>query len=131
MTVSGNGCGPYQLKAGSKMDDLSDWFNNLDAESMVDSLADDIVVEHVTTDCRIVGKDAVMAWLGDIREQSDDHRVEIVRSSVEGSTIWAERLDRHLIDGQWHEIPVMGIIEFNDDEQVVLMRDYFDPGLEL
>ncbi len=113
------------------MDDLNDWFNNLEAESMVDSLADDVVVEHVTSGRRIVGKEAVMAWLGDMREQSDDDRIEIIRSSVEGSTIWAERLDRHLIDGRWHEIPVMGIIEFNDDEQVVLMREYFDPGLAL
>ena len=113
------------------MDDLNDWFNNLDAESVLDSLADDVVVEHVTTGRRIVGKEAVMAWLGEMREQSDEDQIEIIRSSVEGSTIWAERMDRHLIDGQWHEIPVMGIIEFNDDEQVVLMRDYFDPGLAL
>jgi len=25
----------------------------------------------------------------------------------------------------------MGVIELNDDQQVILMRDYFDPGLAL
>ena len=113
------------------MDDLNDWFNNLDADAVMDSLADEVVVEHVTTGRRIVGKEAVMAWLGEIRERSEEDSIEIIRSSVDGSTIWAERMDRHLIDGHWHEIPVMGIIVFNDDEQVVLMRDYFDPGLAL
>ncbi len=113
------------------MEDLSEWFNNIDGEAMQDSLADDVVVEHVTTGRRLVGKEAVMSWLGDIRQRSDEDRIEILRSVVEGSTVWAERVDRHLIDGQWHEIPVMGIIQFNDAQQVVLMRDYFDPGLAL
>ena len=40
-------------------------------------------------------------------------------------------MDSHLIDGQWHEIPVMGVIELNADQKVVLMRDYFDPALAL
>lgn len=113
------------------MEDLSNWFNNLDADALEDSLADDVVVEHVTTGRRIAGKAAVTAWLGEIRRQSEEDRIEIIRSSVDGSTIWAERVDRHLIGGRWHDIPVMGIIKFNDDQQVVLMRDYFDPDLAL
>lgn len=113
------------------MDDLGSWFNKLDVEALTDSLADDVVVEHVTTGRRIEGKEAVMAWLSEMRTHSADDRIDIVRSCVDGTTIWAERVDRHLIGGHWHEIPVMGIIEFNGDQQVVLMRDYFDPRLAL
>lgn len=113
------------------MENLSEWFNNLDGDAMAESLADDVVVEHVTTGRRLVGKEAVLTWLAGIRQRSAEDRIEIIRSTVDGSTIWAERVDRHLIDGQWREIPVVGIIQLNNDQQVVLMRDYFDPELAL
>ncbi len=119
------------MKAGPKVEDLSAWFNNLGADALEDSLADDVVVEHVTTGRRILGKEAVLGWLAELQQRSAEDRIDIVRSSVDGTTIWAERVDHHLIDGQWHDIPVMGIIELNGDQQVVLMRDYFDPGLAL
>jgi limonene-1,2-epoxide hydrolase len=111
--------------------DVGKWFDNFDAATLVNALADDVVVEHVTTGRRIAGKDAVLAWLANFGHRSHEDRIEIVRRCVDGSTIWAERLDRHLIDGRWHEIPAMGIIELNDDQQVILMRDYFDPRLAL
>ena len=98
---------------------------------MEDSLADDVVVEHVTTGRSILGKEAVLGWLSELQQRSAEDRIDIVRSSIDGTTIWAERVDHHLIDGQWHDIPVMGIIELNGDQQVVLMPDYFDPGLAL
>ena len=113
------------------IEDLDKWINSIDLATLVDSLADDVVVEHVTTGRRIEGKEAVLAWLGDLGHKSQEDRIEIVRRCVDGSTIWAERVDRHLIDGRWHEIPVMGVIELNDDQQVILMRDYFDPVLAL
>ncbi len=113
------------------MDDLESWLETLDAAGLVDALADDVVVEHVTTGRRIVGKDAVIAWLSGLSDRSAEDHIDLVRWSIDGSTVWAERVDRHLIDGQWHEIPVMGVIQFNDDQKVILMRDYFDPRLAL
>lgn len=113
------------------MDDLNEWLEDLDAAGLVEALADDVVVEHVTTGRRIDGKDAVIAWLSDLSDRSAEDHIDLVRWSIDGSTIWAERVDRHLIDGQWHEIPVMGVIELNDAQQVILMRDYFDPRLAL
>jgi limonene-1,2-epoxide hydrolase len=113
------------------MEDLATWLDNLDATALMEALAEDVVVEHVTTGRRIQGKDAVVGWLSDLGERSAEDRIEILRSSVDGSTIWAERVDSHLIDGQWHKIPVMGVIELNADQKVVLMRDYFDPALAL
>jgi limonene-1,2-epoxide hydrolase len=50
---------------------------------------------------------------------------------VDGSTIWAERVDRHLVGGQWIEIPIMGIVEFDSAGKMTLMRDYFDSRLAL
>ena len=113
------------------MQDLATWLDNLDAPALMAALADDVVVEHVTTGRRIEGRDAVVGWLTDLGERSAEDRIEIRRWSADGSTIWAERVDSHLIDGRWHEIPVMGVIELNDDQKVILMRDYFDPALAL
>lgn len=112
-------------------EDLSSWLENLDAAALVDALADDVVVEHVTTGRRIDGKDAVVAWLSDLGHRSAEDRIDIVRSCINGSTIWVERVDRHLIDSHWHDIPVMGVIELNEHQQIILMRDYFDPRLAL
>lgn len=119
------------MKAARMIDDIGAWFNNLDGDALESSLAAEVVVEHVTSGRRIVGKEAVMAWLGDMRHRSAEDRIEILRSAVDGSTIWTERVDRHLIDGRWHDIPVMGVIELDDDQRVILMRDYFDPRLAL
>lgn len=113
------------------MDDLETWLESLDAAALIDALAEDVVVEHVTTGRRIEGKNAVVGWLSDIGDRSTEDRIAIVRWSVDGTTVWAERIDSHLIDGQWHQIPVMGVIELNDDQKVILLRDYFDPALAL
>ena len=113
------------------IEDLDKWIDNIDMTALVGALADDVVVEHVTAGRRIEGKKAALAWLGDLAHRSQEDRIEIVRRSVDGSRIWAERVDRHLIDGQWLEIPVMGVIELNDDRQIILIRDYFDPGLAI
>jgi limonene-1,2-epoxide hydrolase len=57
--------------------------------------------------------------------------VEVTRLCEDGSTIWAERIDRHRIGGKWHEIPVMGILTLDDTGKITLMRDYFDSKLAI
>lgn len=113
------------------MEDLGKWINNIDSEALFAAMADDVVVEQVSGGIRIEGKDAVAALFTGYADQTQEERIEIIRWSVDGSTIWAERVDHYLIDGRWHKIPIMGFIELNDDQKVILMRDYYDPGLAL
>jgi limonene-1,2-epoxide hydrolase len=70
-----------------------------------------------------------MAWFANTQEKTEADHTEIQRLCQDGSAIWAERIDRHLIEGEWHEIPIMGILEINVNGQLALMRDYFDPRL--
>ncbi len=105
--------------------------NSMDAPLFSSLLADNVVVEHVSTGNRLEGKETVDGWFQMMLAHTSENDVKVVRVSVDGSTIWAERIDRHLIDGEWHEIPIMGVIEFDSAGKITLMRDYFDSRLAL
>ncbi|WP_322753105.1 limonene-1,2-epoxide hydrolase family protein [Frankia sp. Cas3] len=111
--------------------DLIAAFTTRNVDTFARILADDVVVDHVTLGRKIEGKEAVVAWFTNMQEMTEADHIEIKRLCEDGSTVWAERIDRHRVDGEWHEIPVMGIIEMNAGHQLTLMRDYFDPGLAL
>lgn len=50
----------------------------------------------------------------------------VIRSmAVSGSTVFMERLDRHLFAKGWAELPVTGVFEVVDG-RIVSWRDYFD-----
>ncbi len=50
----------------------------------------------------------------------------VIRSmAVSGSTVFMERLDRHLFTNGWAELPVTGVFEVADG-RIVAWRDYFD-----
>ncbi len=105
--------------------------NSMDAQLFSSLLADSVVIEHVTTGNRLEGKEMVDGWFQMMLSHTRENDVRVVRVCVQGNTIWAERIDRHLIGGEWHEIPIMGIIEYNDAGKMTLMRDYFDSRLSL
>lgn len=105
--------------------------NTMDSEGFASIMADDVVVEHVSTGRKIIGKAEVVSWFSAMLEVTERNDVEIKRMCEDGSTIWVERVDRHLIDGNWVEIPIMGIMELDSQGKLRLMRDYFDSKLAL
>ena len=105
--------------------------NRMDADAFDALLADDVIVEHVSTGRTLRGKEEVTAWFRAMLEHTAKNDVTLKRVCVDGSTIWAERVDRHLIGGQWVEIPIMGIVELDRQGKMTLMRDYFDSRLAL
>jgi limonene-1,2-epoxide hydrolase len=105
--------------------------NDMDVDAFAGLLSDDVIVEHVPLGRVIEGKQAVIEWFAAMTELTEANNVEIRRLCENGSTIWAERIDRHRIGGQWHEIPIMGVLELDDTGKVTLMRDYFDSKLTL
>lgn len=105
--------------------------NRMDADAFAGLLGDDVVVEHVPLGRMIEGKAAVVGYFAGQMEHSEAFSVEVKRFCQDGSTIWAERVDRHRIGGEWHEIPIMGILELDDVGKIARMRDYFDSKLAL
>lgn len=49
----------------------------------------------------------------------------IKSTAVSGSTVFMERLDRHLFANGWAELPVTGVFEVIDG-RIVSWREYFD-----
>ncbi len=50
----------------------------------------------------------------------------IERETVTGNVVMNERIDRFVIGGKPHDLPVMGVFEVGDDGLITLWRDYFD-----
>lgn len=119
------------MTIADKVTALVSALSNLDADAFAALLADEVVVEHVPIGRTIEGKDNVVGWFASMVGMTEANEVELRRHCVDGSTVWAERVDRHRIGGQWHDIPVMGIIQFDDAGGITLMRDYFDSRLAL
>ena len=94
--------------------------NSMDADAFATLLADDVVVEHVSTGRVLRGKEEVAGRFRSMLEHTAKNDVAVKRVCVDGSTIWAERVDRHLIGDQWVEIPIMGIIELDGDGKMKL-----------
>lgn len=44
-----------------------------------------------------------------------------------GDTVFIERLDRHLLQGRWIELPVTGVFEVKNG-QIGVWHEYFDIG---
>ena len=105
--------------------------NRMDADAFAALLADDVTVEHVSTGRTLRGKEAVTAWFRAMLAHTAKNDVTLKRVCIDGSTIWAERVDRHFIGDEWVEIPIMGIVELDGAGKMTLMRDYFDSKLAL
>jgi limonene-1,2-epoxide hydrolase len=103
----------------------------MDPDAFAALLADDVVVEHISTGRSLRGKQEVAGWFNAMLGHTTQNDVTVNRVCIDGSTIWAERVDRHLIGGQWVEIPIMGIVELDRAGKVRHMRDYFDSRLAL
>lgn len=68
----------------------------------------------------------------DIREQLEpffeptrENELTILNSISDGRTVFVERLDRHLMDYGWAELPVTGVWEV-EDGKICSVREYFD-----
>lgn len=105
--------------------------NDMDVDAFAGLLGNDVVVEHVPLGRMIEGKKAVIEWFAAMTELTEANDIKVTRLCEDGSTVWAERIDRHRISGEWHEIPIMGVLELDDTGKVTLMRDYFDSKLAL
>jgi limonene-1,2-epoxide hydrolase len=110
---------------------LTGALNRMDVDAFAALLSDDVIVEHVSTGRILRGKEEVIGWFQAMLEHAASNDVTVKRMCVDGSTIWAERVDRHLVGGRWIEIPIMGIVEFDSAGKMTLMRDYFDSRLAL
>lgn len=72
------------------------------------------------------GRDAVVGLLGGVITWSDRVVWEVVSESYEAGRAHLERVDRFLIDGEWHAVRCNGVFETDTAGRVREVRDYVD-----
>ncbi len=75
----------------------------------------------------VQGPDAIWQVFATIHDKASAVNWEIHRLEQAASgTVYSERSDRYLLDGQWAEFRCAGIHEVGDNGKIRLWRDYFD-----
>lgn len=93
----------------------------------------DRALPYFTEDCEytnlpmssVTGPAGIRAVLEPFFAPTIENELRILQSAVQGDTAFVERLDRHLIDTGWVELPVTGVFEFRDGK-IAVWREYFD-----
>jgi limonene-1,2-epoxide hydrolase len=100
-------------------------WNNRDIEGIMGSLTSDCFYHNIPMDPQ-KGHDEIRTYLEPFVQMTTN--IEwIVHNISEDSngTVLTERTDRFEINGQWMDILVMGVMEFQDG-LILNWRDYFD-----
>ena len=100
-------------------------WNNRDIEGIMGSLTSDCFYHNIPMDPQ-KGHDEIRTYLEPFVQMTTN--IEwIVHNIAEDSngTVLTERTDRFEINGQWMDILVMGVMEFQDG-LILNWRDYFD-----
>ena len=87
--------------------------------------ADDVSYENMPID-PIVGRAGVEQTLASFLAPAEAVDWPVSAQWTFGRTVVNERLDRFKIGTGWLELPVAGVFEVNEDDQISLWRDYFD-----
>lgn len=74
---------------------------------------------------RVEGPEGIRAVLEPFFGPTITNEYEVLRELADGGTVILERLDRHLLENGWVELPVTGVFEVRDGK-IALWRDYFD-----
>jgi len=98
-----------------------------DVDAAVSLAAENISYENMPS-TPITGRDGVAKTLSGFLAAASTVDWQIVRQWTVGRTVINERLDRFQIGDGWLELPIAGIFEIDDNDQIVLWRDYFDMG---
>ncbi|MBX3504062.1 MAG: nuclear transport factor 2 family protein [Parvibaculum sp.] len=74
---------------------------------------------------KVAGPEGIRAVLEPFFGPTITNEYKVIREVTDGATVILERLDRHLLESGWVELPVTGIFEVRDGK-IALWRDYFD-----
>ena len=104
---------------------LIDACNRRDIDTALTVFADDAVYHNIPLQ-PVVGIEAIRGVLGPFLDMAAE--VEwVVHHWADGADgiVMNERTDRFLINGEWLELPVMGVFEVKNG-RISAWRDYFD-----
>ena len=73
----------------------------------------------------VTGPDGIRQTLEPFFTPLKKNEFKVLREAASGSVVIIERLDRHLADHGWFELPVTGVMEV-EDGRITYWREYFD-----
>lgn len=100
-------------------------FEARDIQSVSPLLSDDIRLEDVPIGAH-VGKPAVIEKISDFFGKASSYQWEKHRVVGEGNTVVVERTSRISLGGKAVTLPMLVILEFDDNGRLSLFKDYFD-----
>ena len=74
---------------------------------------------------KVEGPEGIRAVLEPFFGPTITNEYKVLREVSDGATVILERLDRHLLESGWVELPGTGIFEVREGK-IALWRDYFD-----
>ena len=104
---------------------IQSWSDN-DVDKIMDFFTDDAVYVNVPIDPPNHGKAAIRTVIEQFMGMAE--AVEFVihhQGETTDAVVMNERTDRFLINGNWLELPVMGVFEL-EGGKIKAWRDYFD-----
>jgi limonene-1,2-epoxide hydrolase len=74
---------------------------------------------------KVQGPQGVRSVLEPFFAPTIENKFDILREATNGSIVFVERLDRHLVKTGWVNLPVTGVFEVRDG-LIQVWREYFD-----
>lgn len=107
------------------VEDLIAACNRKDVEAALGVFSDDAVYHNIPLN-PVQGHDAIRAVLGPFLDMASAVDWVVHHwADGPGGVVMNERTDRFLVNGEWLELPVMGVFEVRDG-RIQAWRDYFD-----
>jgi limonene-1,2-epoxide hydrolase len=72
------------------------------------------------------GIDAIRAALEAQVQVTPSLSVDVKTLVVDGTTVFAERIDSFEVQGKWFALEVVGVFVLDDDGKIKRLRDYYD-----
>jgi limonene-1,2-epoxide hydrolase len=95
-----------------------------DYDTALPLLTDDVEYQNMPI-APVKGRAAVKEQLEMLLAMGTDSEWKVLREVAAGDTVMNERVDRFEINGQWADLPVMGVFVLRDG-LIAEWRDYFD-----
>jgi limonene-1,2-epoxide hydrolase len=74
---------------------------------------------------KVIGPAGIRAVLEPFFASTIENEFIILREAAQGPVVFLERLDRHLVQSGWFELPVCGVMEVHNG-RITLWREYFN-----
>jgi limonene-1,2-epoxide hydrolase len=105
--------------------DMVDAWNTRDWERVVNLFAEDGSLHSMMVD-PIVGREAIGARIGHMADGIEEITLNVRHIGVIDDVVFIERVDEFVYHGHPGSVPVVGVIEVNEEGLIDEWREYYD-----